>query len=167
MYHLSLLILESYEYGLLLLLPLICTASDFLMLVFPISQPTYMLFHNILKKPSKKPPFCFLGFFWFFGGGVCCCCCFKFKVCPALFISVVFQMCMANELQSQHRPSVKSVTRIVPREELQTRCASCPLSKTHPTAEALTAASHHCTSQLIAPEQQCHSNSCKIKHQLC
>lgn len=115
MYHLSLLILKSYEYDLLLLPSLICTASAFLMLVFQIGQPTYMFFHNVLKKIGKKN----LSSVSWFGHF-----CHFFKVCPALFTSVVFQLCMSNELQSQCRPSVKSVTTIVPREELQTRCAS-------------------------------------------
>lgn len=157
MYHLPLLILKSYEYDLLLLPSLICTASAFLMFVFQIGRPTYMFFHNVLKKIGKKPFFCFP--VWLF--------LVFFKVCPALFTSVVFQLCMSNELQSQHRPSIKSVTTIVPREELQTRCASHLLSKIHPRAEALIVALHHCTSQVVAPEQQCHSNSCKIKRQLC
>lgn len=40
------------------------------------------------------------------------------------------------------------------RKELQTRCASHPLAKPHPTAEALTLVSHWCTSQPLAPREQ-------------
>lgn len=115
-----LLVLESHEYDLPLLPSLIYTASACLMLVFQTDQPTYMFFHNILKKNRQKNSLLVFSFCFFF---------LKFKVCPALFISVAFQMCMSNELQSQHRPSVKSVTRADLREELQTRCASHPLSK--------------------------------------
>lgn len=101
MYHHSLPILESQEYDPLSLPSLICTASSFLMHKLQIGQPMYIFFLNILKKNQEKnlPSFSF-----------------KFKVCSALFVSVALQMCMLNELLNQHRPSIKSVTRAVPRE---------------------------------------------------
>lgn len=63
------MVLESYEYGLLLLPSLICTAPASLLLVFQIGQPTYMFFHSVLKKNRQKTFLLFVGYcfgFFFF-----------------------------------------------------------------------------------------------------
>lgn len=158
-YYLLLPILESCRYYLLLLFPLICPASAFLMHEFQFGQPTYMFFHNVLNKTDKKASFCFLGFFKII-----------IKARTALFIGFVLQMCMSNGLLSQHRPSVKSVTRAVPSERScrpDVHHTLCPKPAPRQRHWRLfhTGALPSLLLQKREPPQR-HSSSCKIKYRL-
>lgn len=110
-------------------------------------HPTYMFFQCIR---GKKTPFFFKKI--------------QSMLCP------FHQCCMSNLLLSQHRPSIKSVTRAIPRER------SCKPDVHHTLSPRLTPRQRHgllfhtgaLPSSLLQKREplQCHSTACKGKYQL-